>query len=1001
VGGKRKRRGNKNAIASDIRRLKDSYAVPGIIRLTDGGFADRLIGKYLWRASGRAARGEMVHRTREQARTPEAVSVQLQLMLRRIRLMVPIHLRIDYRAPVLPQARPDDSARRGDGARRVLTAADASPGRRSAAGRSGGRRETGSGTARPGERHAERRGERPQERRAGRLAGRRGERSGEAPASGRSALRGALPVTAGIPARPESGRIGPAPALFEPPAARAYRLLAAAVRTPLFGRRDGAGVDGRPGVRRPSRAPALLHQQPVRPDASALAALRALQARAAAPAPQTPQRPDASAPAGRADASAARSPAARPTGSESRRTDPAVPAPPRTFSDPDAPVPRRRSVPASPAVSASAEPLALFARTAFGSIAFPAALLPADGDRAAARRGFARRAPTGDAAGAGRPDDAVPSLPFIAARYRPRQRPADGRTAIVHRTEGARGIRDEQLGRLARHVRHERITERMTLARSPERMLRSESAARARADGAGRTDRPRAETAAGGTPGRAAPAEARTASAGSPVRALADRQPPLDMPPVVRRTPATAPAILSHAPSARRAAADAANMTAVSAANAAVNLAAEAAARAAALRLVRAAGAANSGADAGAGRWAAASRAADTSFPSGNAGAERSAGVPRVPVVVARVRAADAAGGTAAANAPSPQAAAPSRIAAPVANLAQFLRAARLVPPPDPASRIFASALRQRSGPGLSRLARTVRGPADGGGTAVPAAHAAGAAQAQPGAGRALPRLVTLQPPVLPVAQAFGFAAHAPSDGRTAARDAAYVRVARLTPPEREIARPYSPPRRTVPAIAARGQAGAAIAQSGAAATPATLHIAGRGDMPALPTTPGITPVVRRTVRSGVANVPLARRRSLPTAAAPAGLATPPGVQAASAPRRAGAPLPAELHIASAGRQVAPAAEAVARGFDGVTRTHEHRQVREVPLQVAARPAPRLSEASPVIRELKTALRGVEQELSRMKEDKPAPAIDYKRLTDDLYKAVNRRLRLDSFRRGF
>lgn len=72
-----------------------------------------------------------------------------------------------------------------------------------------------------------------------------------------------------------------------------------------------------------------------------------------------------------------------------------------------------------------------------------------------------------------------------------------------------------------------------------------------------------------------------------------------------------------------------------------------------------------------------------------------------------------------------------------------------------------------------------------------------------------------------------------------------------------------------------------------------------------------------------------------------------------------------------------------------------------MPLQVAARTSGRTGETSPVINELKSAILNVEKELGRMKEDKPAPAVDFNRLADELYKAVNRRFRLDQHRRGF
>ena len=187
------------------------------------------------------------------------------------------------------------------------------------------------------------------------------------------------------------------------------------------------------------------------------------------------------------------------------------------------------------------------------------------------------------------------------------------------------------------------------------------------------------------------------------------------------------------------------------------------------------------------------------------------------------------------------------------------------------------------------------------------------------------------------------------------------------------------------------------------AVPPAILHIApaeraGQDMAPALPVNRGIAPVVLQSVRRGAAPMPLTVRRSLPAASALASgaagplsaAAAPGGILAPAAPSYAGAALPAAMEVAAVGRTTAGA----------TSRANEVRRVQSVPLEVAVRPSVRRAEASPVIRELKNALRGVEKELSRMKEEKSAPAIDYKRLADDVYKAVNRRFKLDQFRRG-
>ena len=1172
MGRKRKRRGHKGVVSSDIRRLKERPAVPGMIRLTDGGFADRLAGKYTWRTAGRFARGEMVHRMREQARTPEAISVQLHLMLRQVRLMVPLHLRIDWRAPALrPSERQDPAARRTDGVRRELSPADGERSRRRASGASredgrrdgaGRRRTIGPEPAQPVERRADRLSERLVDRqidrlterridrlpegRIDRLAGRYGERSygtgGErraAPgASGRSAVSGRLPaVTDGIPSPYLPGWSAFPDVAFRLPAARAYRLLAAAVRTPLFGLRGDGEPGGRLEVRPASSAPELLHQQPVRIDASSNAAL---QAQPSAPRPGAQSRPEDDRPsgrrarkqaAGREAAPQAEPPAAsRPTVQAARRlseerTEPSLRRP---SVEPNAPAAARRSVPAAPAVSVSAAPLAMFARSALRAGAFPAAApvskalarnAAADGADAAAGRGLARLAAArrGDAArpadgadrpldGAGRPDGAGPALPYIAAGYRQRQRQrADGQQAtIVHRTGGARtgrednirpdGIRSDgiravfmtadRLERIVRLVRQERTT---LVRASLERMLRIGSrpgdagqAPRMRPEAAGQAARDRSDAAARGASRRERadiPGERFAPSAQSGTRIAsasaarvflfpADREPAREAQPVVRRSRAASPVNLSHAAAPWRAAFAAADVSAASAAGAAarlaaeasvraaLNLAAESMARASSRAVGHAAGAAAFGADGGV-RNASPGRAAGTNIarirgadsttaqsardaivPIAEVAASRIAVTGRAPIVVARTRAADTPAGDHVRAIPTvlAQAAAPrlavARTAQPgtpyTAGMAAAPQIANAAAHAATFSKAFASAMRGDSGPGMLRHALPARrGREDAGapaqtsavGPVLPARAAAEASQL------AATRLAAPQPPVSAASNARTAAPIVPArpfDG-PAARRAAPVRVTRQTPlADRAPARPADPPRRTVPALvnrqrpadaAAAGGIGAGMAQPAAAAVPpaapqaAPAARAGQDAALVLPVNRGITPVARQTIRRNAAPMPLTVRRSLPSAAASAagaagpisGAAAPGGLLAPAAPTYAGAALPAAMEFADAGRQPARAAEAVA----AMSRANEFRRVQSVPLEVAFRPSARKSEASPVIRELKNALRGVEKELSRMKEEKSAPTIDYKRLADDVYRAVNRRFRMDQYRRGF
>jgi hypothetical protein len=923
MGGKRKRNRHKRGVASDIRRLKEQPAAPGIIRLTDGGFAERLVGKYAWRTAGQFARGAMVHRMQEQARTQETIAVQLKLMLRQTRLMVPLHLRIDYRSPALPRAdRRDAAAPRTGSAGRDPSSADAARGRRTPSGdgsRSGGqRRETDPGSARPAERLIERRSDRILERQVERLVERResrlvgrgigapdgsaGGRRTEPAGYGRSASRAGGPDVSATSARRGPGRIGLGEISGELPAARAFRLLSAAVRTPLFGARGDAEGEGR-RVRPVLSAPALLHPRSERPDAPAIAALRGV-------------------------ASALRNLEARSVDDRRRPRLPEEPADRpaiRTAFDASVPSAMRRSVPASPAVSATPEPPAPLVRAALRASALPAA----------------------------------PVMPEPPA--------ADARTVMAHRTPGDREDRADilrGLERLVRQIRRERAAERMTLSRAmPDRLMR------------------------GGSTGVETPfilpADGTTAPST-----------------VSRRTIQARPATLAHAPAAWRAAMTAVNAAAASAAGAAVRLAAVAAARAAA----------RGQATEAAGRTAdlAAARTGETA-------SARFAGM-RAPIIVAR----SAAGTRTASRATASIARTPQ--AEPLARISSAL-----------ADRMLAAASRVGRDPGALRHARLARGGRNAGDTTARAAGAADGATARQAADSAASiaraavpaatRLVTLQPPSLAAAdlRTTGGIVHATPESRPAARSAVPVRVAWRTAPEDRIAaRPHEPRRRTVPALvlrqretAAFGGARAAFARSAAASSPpsarsvGTAAEGGRDAIPGLPVSRGITPVARQPVRRGLTSVPLTVRRGL-TASAAAPLAAAGPVQtapatpgAASSPQQAGAPpQPAELRFASASRQLTAQAEAIARSFAGANRAHERRDVRDVPLQVAARPSGRPGEAATVINELKSALRNVEKELGRMKEAKPAPAINFNHLAEELYKAVNRRFRLDQHRRG-
>jgi len=998
VGGKRNRN-RKKRVSPDIRRLKEQPAVPGIIRLTDGGFAERLAGKYAWRTAGRAARGAMVHRMMEQARTPETIAVQLQLMLRQIRLMVPLHLRIEYRAPALPPAERRDAAARGAEGGRRMPAADAARGSRSPSGegsRSGGRG--------PAERHAERRAERHIERQVERAVERRIDRLAER-------------RTGGIEATAAGRRPELSASAVELPATRAFRLLADAVRTPLFGPRSDAEGGGRIRVRTVSSAPALHHQQPARFEASAIAAPRPS---APAPQPRTQAGPNAERTAGRQESSPRATDARSAPDTRRQRRAPAEPDE-REARRPSAE--RTRSVPASPAVSASAEPLARLARAALQASALPAASLsPAPTLPSAPLAGPARRVAgrTDEAlrtgAGAVRPDAGAvgpesggAALSYIAARYRHRRRTADGRTDIVHRTAGERGGREDgvreraalswRLERLVRQARDERAAERVTLARAiADRLARGGTAA------AGRTaQEPSRSAPVDGARSRAASANAGSAPATAAApSSIAAEAPPDVGPPVARRAIPTPPANLSHAPAVWRAALAAANTAAATAAEAAVRLAAVASARAAARGFGQAAGSAGSGAE---------PLAAPSGTDTRSVGAviARSARA-RAPIVVARLAAANADGGVtrqpASARAASvrPGAGEPASSYSPTLQAAQLARSSAMQ-----ASRIIANASRERFG-----------APArpDAGGP-VPAARAAVAAA---------PRLVTLRPPSAIEAdmRTSGGIVRTGPEQRPAARNAVPVQVARRTATtERDAPRPYEPRRRTVPSLVQRQArsgpasggvhaAGAAAGRHGVAIAPAavrqvapadTRHAApaapgGRESAPGLPVTRGITPVARQPVRRGLTSAPLTVRRSLPTAAASPAVAAGLAHGAMTSPDAVSSPQPAELRFAFAGRQGAQAEE-IARGIAGANRSHERRQVRDVPLQVAARTSGRTGETSPVINELKSAILNVEKELGRMKEDKPAPAVDFNRLADELYKAVNRRFRLDQHRRGF
>jgi hypothetical protein len=628
----------------------------------------------------------------------------------------------------------------------------------------------------------------------------------------------------------------------------------------------------------------------------------------------------------------------------------------------------------------------------------------------------------------------------IAAKYRHRARPADGRTVIVHRAEGARGVREKafpdaasgSLARLGRLLR-ERAAERITLVRTaPDRMQQRGSAGRPpSADASGRTARTRtAEVAAGPAvteagavvrAGRARPA-ARTGSGDGArfIRAAADRG-PLAALPAVPGTAAHVPVILAFA--ARRAAAEAASAAPFRSADA----------PRVSIVVARPRPAGSDGRTGNAPVPAARTAAPRTESPRPAASARTasppSAAVPPVPSGVTR------SGTTRSGTALSLSAAALSaaaQLAANVAHAAGRVQPAHLtapgtsfIAPVAAAVRNVAASVLASAGPGMLHARfhreRTDAVPVTRTPSAAPSPDAAMPAQSvtarsasAPSAVRpagTFPNLAVLQPPAPPVPD---MDALFPAARTRRSGEPGYVRVERVTPPaDREIARPAGPRVRMVharppqahPPGTPSGSAGAASSSPGGAAASVSTG-RGRGDGPMPAAAPGITTAVRLPARRRPGNFTLTLRRpqtassSTPSMRGSARL-TPaaaafPGVLRARPAQPVGAPGPADLYFASAGRQSA-GAEAPPGGFDGGAR----RQVREVPLQFAVRPSPRLNDSSPVIRELRNALRGVEKELSRMKEEKPAEPFNSRQLADELYREVSRRIRLDQFRRGF
>ena len=94
-------------------------------------------------------------------------------------------------------------------------------------------------------------------------------------------------------------------------------------------------------------------------------------------------------------------------------------------------------------------------------------------------------------------------------------------------------------------------------------------------------------------------------------------------------------------------------------------------------------------------------------------------------------------------------------------------------------------------------------------------------------------------------------------------------------------------------------------------------------------------------------------------------------------------------------------APSIQRG-GGTPKPPVQRQVRDVRLDVSVPTAGRgRADAHPVLATLQTAVKTVEEELQKAKELWTKPELDITRLTDQMYKELTKRIRLEQQRRGF
>lgn len=986
MGGKGRQR--KRRKAAGIGGPAEQPAVPGLIRITDGGFAGRLAAKYAWQPAGRTARAAMVHRMREQAERPEAVSLRLQLMLRQIRLMVPLHLRLEYRPKVVPpdsrhssdvprvtagrrgreEVRPSAAERKrapaGDARRGGRRRADAA-GRPSAAGRTAA---TGR-AAGPMDAAADRRTDAP---------GTPSVQRADIPVV-RSTVHTAEPGrsvhwtdrsvhwTDGGVLDLETGRDWPMMA--------AYRLLAAAVRQPLSG--PGGAPDDWRRHRRPEHAPFLRHLLPHHP----------------------PQRRG-----GAADASAF---VRGPSDADDRmqaalRGMPAVLTgrPSRPFRRPpdDADRAAAGTAPVPPAAAAGAE-------RAHAATVLPVVL---QAGLAAVRLLI----------GADQRIGGLASVPSPEARSRRGRTFAGFRTPIVHHAEAVRddepGVglsgrndqlhRLEQLERLAmsdRQSGHEialqrSLRERLTLDLG--RMIRIVPRLRERPGGSRHAVGRRADGGPSGAAGINAPL------IGGSVPGLMRTAGP-EFPQRGAAAPSFMHAAAGHAEVRRHHTRTEDRFLAAFRTRSSAVMT-EAAplpgiARTAALTAQRLQHRL---------RLPQVRQVRQVRHP---------LGTHRQPV--------HRDGGAASALLPHAdrqdrvQPAGPSAVPALAARAAlPRLELLRMLPQmmPDALPASPGGISGQPGGRSLIRDAARLTGRtpvidrphARPDGVRRQTVHVRRRAADAPVGSAESGAVPTVSTPATATAisPAAARAAEVPAAGRGAKR----LTVRRSEPAGRMTplsAAPaiHGPRPSAAPAI---HQTPPGTATAGRQMLPVPVHAVRRSPFRTAPAAPQAGRHAAPAVRRAVPNIPLTARRGLhaltappvppPAADVPGRAAPDEGGYASSPPHAAAMPHYAELHVASAGRLLASRMESLTRRLTGGDRPAVRRQVSDVPLQVAARPGGRTGPAATVIGELKSAIRGMEQELSRVKADWSKPAIDLNRLADDLYKAVNRRFRHEQQRRG-